>query len=52
MEMLGVELRRAPNRINLEERKYPCPPEKISAIISALYKLGRAQLVRARAEAL
>ena len=52
MEMLGLELRRAPNRINLEKRKYPCPPEKISAIISALYRLGRVQPVRARAEVL
>jgi hypothetical protein len=52
MEMLGLKLRRAPNRIDLGERKYPCPPEKISAIIEALYKLGKAQPVRARAEAL
>ena len=52
MEMLGLKLRRAPNRIDLGERKYPCPPEKISAIIAALYKLGKARPVRARAEAL
>jgi hypothetical protein len=43
MEMLGLKLRRAPNRIDLGERKYPCPPEKIPAIIAALYKLGKAQ---------
>jgi hypothetical protein len=52
MGMLGLKLRRAPNRINLGERKYPCPHEKISAIIAVLYKLGKAQPVRARAEAL
>jgi hypothetical protein len=51
-EMLGLELRQAPNRINLKERKYLCPPERISAIISALYKLGRVQLVRVQAETL
>lgn len=52
MELLGLKLRGAPNRINLAERKYPCPPEKISAIISALYKPGRLQPVPTRAEAL
>jgi hypothetical protein len=52
MELLGLKHRRAPNRINLVERKYPCPPEKMPAIISALYKLGRVQPMRTRAEAL
>jgi hypothetical protein len=52
MEVLGRKLRRAPNRIDVGQRKYPCPPEKISAIIEALYKLGRAQPVRERVGAL
>jgi hypothetical protein len=43
LELLGVKLRRAPNRINPEVRKHLCPPEKMSAIIAALYKLGRLQ---------
>lgn len=43
LELLGAKLRPASNRINPEERKHPCPPEKMSAIIAALYKLGRVQ---------
>jgi hypothetical protein len=41
LELPGVKLRRAPNRIKHDERKHPCPPEKIPAIIAALDKLGR-----------
>jgi len=47
LELLGAKLRRAPNRIDPEERKHPCPPEKMPAIIAALYKLGRVQPVGA-----
>lgn len=47
LELLGIELRTAANRINFGERKYPCPPEKRPAIIAALYKLGRVQAVQA-----
>jgi hypothetical protein len=43
LNLLGMKLRTAPNRINSSERKCPCPPEKRLAIIAALYKLGRVQ---------
>lgn len=49
LELLGVKLSRAPNRISLAERKHPCPPEKMSAIMAALYKLGRVQPADTRA---
>jgi hypothetical protein len=39
LELLGKELRAAPNRINPSVRKYPCPLEKQAAIIEALRKL-------------
>lgn len=42
-ELLGMRVRRAPNRFNLEERRHPCPPEKVFAIIAALHKFGRVQ---------
>jgi hypothetical protein len=43
LELLGIKLRTAPNRINFHGRKYPCPPEKRLAITAALYRLGRLQ---------
>jgi hypothetical protein len=46
LELLGGNPRYAPNRISPGERKHPCPPEKMPAIIAALYKLGRVQQVR------
>jgi hypothetical protein len=45
LELLGVKLRHASNRISPAEKNYPCPPEKMNAIIAALYKLGRVRPV-------
>jgi hypothetical protein len=52
LELLGMCLRRAPNRIDPARRKYPCPPEKMSAIIAALYRLSKAPAVEPHVEAL
>jgi hypothetical protein len=43
LELLGVEVSAASNRINPEKRKFPCPLEKRLAIVAALYKVGRVQ---------
>jgi hypothetical protein len=39
LELLGKKLRIAPNRINPNVRRYPCPTEKQAAIVEALRKL-------------
>jgi hypothetical protein len=39
LELLGKKLRVAPNRIDPNVRKHPCPSEKQAAIIEALRKL-------------
>jgi hypothetical protein len=41
LELLGVKLRKAPNRINAKQRQNPCPPAKMPAIAAALYRLGK-----------
>ncbi|HKC00028.1 MAG TPA: hypothetical protein VKD23_14700 [Terriglobales bacterium] len=38
-ELLGKKHRIAPNRINPNVRRYPCPTEKQAAIVEALRKL-------------
>jgi hypothetical protein len=40
LDLLGIKLRVAPNRVSSAARKYPCPPEKRAAIIAALCNLG------------
>ncbi len=39
-EMCGIELRKAPNRLNENERANPCPSEKIEPIKQALKHFG------------
>ena len=39
LELLGKKLRIAPNRIDPNVRRYPCPTEKQAAIVEALRKL-------------
>ena len=39
LELVGKRLRTAPNRINPNGRRYPCPTEKQAAIVEALRKL-------------
>ena len=39
LELVGKRLRTAPNRINPNVRRYPCPTEKQAAIVEALRKL-------------
>jgi hypothetical protein len=39
LELLGQRPRIAPNRINPNVRRYPCPTEKQAAIVEALRKL-------------
>lgn len=39
-EMYGIELRKAPNRLNENERANPCPPEKTEPIKQALKHFG------------
>ncbi len=46
LQLLGIRLRQAANRIRPEERKHPCPPENRPAMVAALYKLGRARAVQ------
>lgn len=46
LELLGAKPRRAANRIDPAKRQHPCPPEKMSATIAALYKLGRVSTAR------
>ena len=43
LELHGVTLRAAPNRISPASRKNPCPSDKILAISAALYRLGKIQ---------
>jgi len=38
--MCGIELRKAPNRLNENERDNPCPAEKIMPIKQALKQFG------------
>ena len=39
-EMCGIELRKAPNRLNENERVNPCPSEKTEPIKQALKHFG------------
>jgi hypothetical protein len=41
LELLGLKLRTACNRISPKQRKHPCPPEKVPAIVAAVHKLGK-----------
>jgi hypothetical protein len=43
MSDYGLTTRRAPNRIDSDARKYPCPPDKCAAIEAALAHFGMLQ---------
>ena len=39
-ELNGIETRKAPNRINVNKRKYPCPEDKRQMIEESMHKFG------------
>ena len=44
LALSGRKLRAAPNRIDRDVRKYPCPAKKRGAIIEAFHKLDQHEL--------
>lgn len=43
--MCGLKVRVAPNRIDVRQRKYPCPTDKIEKIKEVLQQLGIIELI-------
>lgn len=48
LELLGKKVRRAPNRIDPQVRKYPCRVEKQAAIAEAFRKLEQEEVCSRR----
>ena len=39
-ELVGLDPKQSANRHNVDERKYPCPPDKQNPIIDAMRHFG------------